>query len=98
MGNIDIAALDDLSGEVLPERTVLGVVSTPFNNAGAGGSGSSSTSVAVSDGGGNHGATALSSCQATSSPGTPGLLGSLGLGSANPGTTMTCTPAAISSY
>jgi hypothetical protein len=30
--------------------------------------------------------------------GTPGLFGSLGLGTENPSTTVTCTPVAISSH
>lgn len=105
MGHIDFTALDELAGEVLPERAVLGVVSTPFNNTGAGDGGSSSSSAAAAGGSsttvvdaGNHGATALSACQSTNTPGTPGLVGTLGLGSANPSSTITCTPAAVSSY
>jgi hypothetical protein len=67
------ADLDRLSGELLPERSVLStVVSVP------------------------GGATAmLSSCQAITYPGSPGLLAALGLGVQQPYTTMVCTPAAI---
>jgi hypothetical protein len=91
MGAISFADLDHLSGEVLPERTVLATVS--------GGTGSASSAAAASGGdGGSNGATAMNACQTTYSPGTPGLLGSLGLGSSNPYSTTTCTPAAISSH
>jgi hypothetical protein len=99
---ISFTELDQLVGEVLPERTVLATVSTPFNNvAGGGADGSASSSAAAAAGGGDggsHGATAINSCQGTVSQGTPGLLGSLGLGSNNPGSTFTCTPGAIASY
>jgi hypothetical protein len=93
MPAVSYAELDRLGGELLPERAVLGIVSTPFNNNNPGGAGGGSTTVVVSNSG-DHGA-ALSACQATNSPGTPGLLGSLGLGSANPGQSMTCVPAAV---
>ncbi|RSD22164.1 hypothetical protein [Amycolatopsis eburnea] len=92
MNDLSFDALDALTGEVLPERAVLGVVSTPFNNAGE--SGGNTTVVT----GGNHGATAISACQSTHSEGTPGLLGSVGLGSNNPSESVTCTPGAVSSY
>lgn len=83
--------LDQIAGEVLPERTVLSTVS----DFGGGGGGDT-----VADFGddGNDGSTALSACQSTQTPGTPGLLGSLGLGSANPSSTQTCTPAAVANY
>lgn len=103
MSAISYAELDRLGGELLPERTVLGIISTPFSNTGSG-AGASSSSSAASSGGGvyvapsSNGSTAIDACQATNSPGTPGLLGSLGLGSANPETSMTCVPAAITSY
>lgn len=101
---ISIADLDQLAGEVMPERAVLSTVSTPFNNAGggahAGSDGSASSAAAAAGGGdgGHHGATAINSCQGTVSQGTPGLLGSLGLGSNNPNSTFTCTPGAVASY
>lgn len=78
------ADLDQLTGEVLPERAVLSTVVTPFNNGGMGG--------------GDHGATVSSACQSTHHEGTPGLLGSLGLGSNNPSQNLACTPAAIASH
>jgi hypothetical protein len=99
---ISFTDLDQLAGEVLPERTVLATVSTPFNNAagGDGGAGSASSSAAAAAGGdgGSDGATAINGQQNTVSQGTPGLLGSLGLGSNNPGSTSTATPGAIASY
>lgn len=103
---ISFEELDKIAGEVLPERTVLGVLATPFNHAGDPGSsaGAGSSSSAAATGGGvfapapsDHGTTILSSCQSIDRQGTPGLLGSLGLGSENPASNMTCTPAAISS-
>lgn len=50
----------------------------------------------VSDmsGGSDDGTTVLYSCQTTYSPGTQGLLGTIGLGQ-NPTYTQTCTPAGI---
>jgi hypothetical protein len=94
---ISIADLDRLSGELLPERSVLSVIEV--SNVYVGGrdvTGPTSTSTSGGSGGGDGaGSTALSSCTTTSSPGTPGLLGSLGLGSSQPYTSVTCTPAAV---
>ncbi|MET0188768.1 hypothetical protein [Pseudonocardia sediminis] len=97
---VNQADLDMLVGEVLPQRTVLSTVTTPFNNAGGAGGGPSSAAAAAAGGAGGDsgGTTALSSCQTTYSAGTPGLLGSLGLGSANPGSTTTCVPTAVSGH
>ncbi|MEV5506832.1 hypothetical protein [Streptomyces orinoci] len=102
---ISFEELDLISGEVLPERTVMGIVATPFNNPGGDGAGAASSSSAAATGGGvfapapsDHGTTALSACQAIDHQGTPGLLGSLGLGSQNPAGGVTCVPAAISSH
>ncbi|MFI1257545.1 hypothetical protein ACH4U6_27700 [Streptomyces netropsis] len=108
---ISFEELDKVAGEVLPERTVMGIVATPLNfgdphgDGGAAGAGSSSSSSATASGGGvyapapsDHGTTILSACQSVDRQGTPGLLGSLGLPSTNPTTTLTCTPAAVSSH
>ncbi|MEV5240715.1 hypothetical protein AB0K89_16680 [Streptomyces cinnamoneus] len=107
---ISFEELDAIAGEVLPERTVMGIVATPFNALSAGpdggaGAGSASSSSAANAGGGvyapapsDHGTTILSSCQSIDRQGTPGLLGSLGLGSEQPTNSVTCTPAAISSH
>lgn len=92
MSAVSYAELDQLGGEMLPERAVLGIVSTPFNNYNPGGAGQGSTTVVI---GGGH-STTLSACQATNSSGTPGLLGALGLGSNNPTSSLTCIPAAVS--
>ncbi|MCD2192757.1 hypothetical protein LQ327_05070 [Actinomycetospora endophytica] len=78
---INFSDLDALTGEVLPERTVLSTVSTPFNNAG----GSDSS----------HGAAGINGQQGEVSHGTPGLLGSLGLGSENPHSDLSSTPGAF---
>ncbi len=104
MATISFTDLDQLVGEVLPERTVMSTVVTPYNNAGGdgGGSGASSSSAAAAaaggSDGGSHGTTAINSCQGTVSQGTPGLMGSLGLGSNNPGSTYTCAPGAVSGH
>ncbi|MGW1076888.1 hypothetical protein [Streptomyces sp. NPDC002537] len=107
---ISFEELDGVAGEVLPERTVMGIMATPLGfGDGDGGSGSgagSASSSSASAGGGvvhapapsDHGTTILSSCQSIDRQGTPGLLGSLGLGSENPAANVTCTPAAISSH
>jgi hypothetical protein len=88
MSAISLAELDQLAGELLPERTVLSLVNVSVLNT-------SSNATYVYPSGGN-GSTVAYACQATNSPGTPGLLGSLGLGSANPSSSMTCIPAAAS--
>lgn len=85
MGRPALSDLDALDGEVLPERTVLSTVSSPFHGA----------SPAATSSGSGHGTTVVNSCQTTTSYGTPGLLGSLGLGSENPHTTTTCTPSTV---
>ncbi|PHQ47967.1 hypothetical protein BLA24_31380 [Streptomyces cinnamoneus] len=111
---ISFEELDNVAGEVLPERTVMGIVATPLSYAGPGdpvggsgaGAGSSSSSAATGGGVGgvfappadHHGTTMLAACQAVDRQGTPGLLGSLGLPSTNPTTSMTCMPTAISSH
>ncbi|MCA6091235.1 hypothetical protein LE181_03500 [Streptomyces sp. SCA3-4] len=108
---ISFEELDAIAGEVLPERTVMGIVATPFNALSAGpgpdggaGAGAASSSSAASGGGvfapapSDHGTTILSSCQSIDRQGTPGLFGSLGLGSEQPTNSLTCTPAAISSH
>ncbi|MEU2872294.1 hypothetical protein ABZ769_24300 [Streptomyces olivoreticuli] len=107
---ISFEELGNVTGEVLPERTVMGIMATPLGfGDGDGGSGSgagSASSSSASAGGGvvnapapsDHGTTILSSCQSIDRQGTPGLFGSLGLGSENPAANVTCTPAAISSH
>jgi hypothetical protein len=89
--------LDQLAGELLPERTVLGVVSTPFNNVGSGGG--------FFPGSDGHGAAIVSSCQTTMSPqgqgsGGWGLLGDLGISGGSPAFPyQSCTPStAVGSF
>jgi hypothetical protein len=86
MSAISYEVLDKLTGELLPERTALGTVSTAFNNAGMGGG----------MWGHNEGTTVVSACSAGNHDGTPGLVGLLGLGY-NPDRTFTCIPAAVAS-
>ena len=83
---ISFTDLDRLDGEVLPERTVLSTV----------GSGSSAAQTGGGDSAG-HGATAINGQSSNVQHGTPGLLGSLGLGSNNPTETSNATPGAIAS-
>jgi hypothetical protein len=97
---ISFEGLDQLAGEVLPKRTVLSTLVTPFNSPGAGSAGdtsSSSAAAAGGSGGGDHGTTAMSACQSTWTGGTGGLLGALGLGTP-PSSSVTCTPAAVSGH
>lgn len=71
MSVIRYEELDQLAGELLPERTVLSVVSTPFNNNGGGASYFSGSS--------HQGSTAFSAVQ-----GQTGLFGAVGLSSQSP--------------
>ncbi|MFI0739687.1 hypothetical protein ACH4PU_16605 [Streptomyces sp. NPDC021100] len=103
---ISFEELAEVSGEVLPERTVMGIMAVPFGPGdGGAGSAAGSSSSSTAGGGGvfapppsDHGTTMLSSCQSLDHPQTAGLLGSLGLPSQNTTTSVTCTPAAISSH
>ncbi|WP_093414641.1 hypothetical protein [Saccharopolyspora flava] len=83
--------VNQVAGELLPERAVLSVVPIVGNGGGAAGG-------PAYGGGVDHGTTALSACHAHTAEGTPGLLGSLGLGSNNPSDGMTCAPAAVSGH
>lgn len=101
MSTVSFQELDAITGELLPERTLLSTV-TDFGG-GSGGSGSGSAAAAAAGGGGttivnfgdDGGAIGLSACHSSQSFGTPGLLGSLGLGSNNPTVSQTCTPALV---
>ncbi|MGK5545378.1 hypothetical protein ACSNOH_11690 [Streptomyces sp. URMC 127] len=107
---ISFEELATVAGEVLPERTVMGIVATPLaapygdGDGGAGAGAGSSSSASASGGGvyapapGNHGTTVLSACQTGGHEGTPGLLGEVvGLGR-QPAAYMTCVPAAVSGH
>ena len=84
---ISFEDLDQMAGEVLPDRTVLSVIVTPPGGGGA-----------ISDGGGG-GATMLSACTTTTTYYEPGVVGLVGVGlNKTPITTVTCTPAAVASY
>jgi hypothetical protein len=99
MSTISFEELDGLSGELLPERSVLSVV-TPFNNAGGGGhgGGSSSSAAAFGGDGGHGGAISSSACQAPNNQGTAGLVGALGLGAQIPNSSLTCAPASTAVF
>ena len=90
MASISFQELELLGGEVLPERTLLSTV-TDFSGGGGSSAGSASSAAAAGGAGGDtvvinddDGAVSHSACQSTYSPGTPGLLGSLGLAQATP--------------
>jgi hypothetical protein len=96
VSKISFEELDGLTGEMLPERSVLSTV-VPFNNWGGSGDGhggSSSSSSAAAFGGANSDQNGIvaNACQAERVHGTPGLLGALGLGSNNPSSALTCVP------
>jgi hypothetical protein len=78
---VTFGQLDDLTAELLPERSLMQVVTIPFNNAGA---------PAVVP----PGTTMLSSCQAVTNP-SPGLLAGLGVLGTVPSTSLVCTPGTI---
>lgn len=86
------SALEALEGEVLPERAALSVLAP--NMADTTSSVAAPHSYVVSDG---HGGTVSYACQTTTSPGSQGLIGLIGLGSA-PYSTTTCVPAAVTSH
>ncbi|WP_370421915.1 hypothetical protein AB8O64_27445 [Streptomyces sp. QH1-20] len=108
---ISFEELDQVAGEVLPERTVMGIIATPLTfgdphgDGGGVGAGASSSSSATASGGGvyapapsDHGTTMLSACQSVDRQQPAGLLSSLGLHSQNPATGLHCVPAAVSSH
>lgn len=90
MTAVSFEELDELGGEVLPERAVLSLIDLSGMQVNLLNS-SSNTSYTLPAGNGH----VAYACQATNTPGTPGLLGSLGLGSANPSSSLTCIPAAV---
>jgi hypothetical protein len=89
MAAVSYEELDQLVCELLPERTVLSLINASFTNV------NYTTYTFPAHGGGGHGTTVAYACQATNSPGTSGLLASLGLASQNPYSSMTCMPAAV---
>lgn len=93
MGSIDFTELARLSGEVLPQRTVLSTV-TSFGDGGGGGSSSAAAAAAGGDGGAGRGSSILSACQANNTPSSGGLLGAIGIPAQNPSQNQSCIPAA----
>ena len=82
MSVIRYEELDQLAGELLPERTVLGVVSTPFNGFGPG----------------YRGTAILSACQAPLQQFQAASIFYTILGAQSTQGGVTCVPAAIASY
>jgi hypothetical protein len=93
VSDVGFAELEALDGEVLPERAALSLISISGVHLNILTS-SSNTSYTMPAGTGS----VAYACQATSSPGTPGLLGDLGVGSSNASSGMTCMPAAVISH
>lgn len=91
MHAVSMQELADLGGEVLPPRVLLSLIDVTFDNR--------HYEANTPQGGGSQGGggTVAYACQATTTQGTGGLLGSLGLGQA-PGQTMTCVPAAVAAH
>lgn len=83
MSYISYDELDQLAGEMLPERTVLSTVNPYY----WGGSEHGHGNVAIARGGDHGGTTILSACQAVNNAPLAGLLGG--------NSSLTCIPAAI---
>jgi hypothetical protein len=93
MSDIGYEELNTLSAELLPGRTLLSIVLLTVDN-----SSHPTYNFSGGDGQGGGGATVVYACQAQRVDGTPGLLGSLGLGSNNPSNSVTCVPAAVTTH
>ena len=86
--HVTFAQLDEMAAEVLPERTVLSVVVTPFGGGGA-----------ISGGGGGGGGIAMAACTTSNTYTNPGVLGLLAPQAyAGPIQTNTCVPSVIATY
>jgi|SwirhisoilCB1_FD_contig_31_2322960_length_363_multi_5_in_0_out_0_1 hypothetical protein len=106
MPTISFDELEGLTGEMLPERSVLSTV-VPVGNFGGHGGGdgvgsASSNSTAVAEGGdaAPRGALSTSACQAVNNLGAPGLVnGGVPLGGAlYPNSSFTCIPASTAVF
>lgn len=110
MTSVSFQELDQLFGEMLPERTLLSTVTDFGAGGGSGAAGASASSAAAAGGAGgdttianfgggdDDGAVMMSACTSTTNQGNAGLLSDLGLNSTNPYSTQTCTPAATATY
>ncbi|OEV04755.1 hypothetical protein [Streptomyces oceani] len=94
MTGISYQELDALSGEVLPGKTLLSLVTFNVDNS------RHTYNFPEGDGkGGDGGGTTVAyACQSERVHGTPGALGSLGLGSNNPSSGITCVPGTVTSH
>ncbi|WP_328771437.1 hypothetical protein [Streptomyces sp. NBC_00286] len=107
MPTISFDELEGLTGEMLPERSVLSTVVPVSGLGGHGGDGvgsasSGSSSSAVAEGGdvAPRGALSTSACQSVNNLGTPGLVGPtapLG-GALYPNSSLTCIPASTAVF
>ncbi|MFC4471027.1 hypothetical protein ACFPH6_42170 [Streptomyces xiangluensis] len=108
MPTISFDELDSLTGEMLPERSVLSTVVPVGNLGGHGGgdgvgsasSGSSSSAVAEGGDAAPRGALSTSACQSVNNLGSPGLVsGGTPLGGAlYPNSSLTCIPASTAVF
>lgn len=95
--SVSFTALDAVTGELLPERPALSVLSITLSGTPTAGGSPAHTPATdpgdyvVSDG---HGGTVFYACQITQNNGTGGLIGLLGLGQP-PSTSTTCVPATV---
>ena len=95
-GDVEFWELENLAGEMLPERAAMSLIdlSGLRININALTTSNNTTYVMPATVSTGDGGTVAYACQATNSPGTPGLLGALGLGS-SPSSSLTCVPAAV---
>jgi hypothetical protein len=97
VSKISFEELDGLTGEMLPERSVLSTLAAPFHGWGGGEGGSDSSSAAAAFGG--HGASdksgfASNVCSSQQQGADKGLLG-LGLASTPATSQITCAPGSV---
>ncbi|ALC18426.1 hypothetical protein ACH46N_22280 [Streptomyces pristinaespiralis] len=89
MDDIGYPELNALCAEFLPPRTMLSLIT--IDNS------STTYQYHFPEGGGDGNSQVAFACQSERVHGTPGLIGSLGLGSNNPSSSLTCVPAAVTS-
>ncbi|QKW09814.1 hypothetical protein HUT18_28790 [Streptomyces sp. NA04227] len=95
MTAVSYGELESLDCELLPPRVLLSLVDLGFDGPGHATPGSDSPTP-EGGGQGDTNTTVSYACQATTTQGTGGLIGALGLGQP-PSSTITCVPAAVTS-
>ena len=92
MKSFSYTELDEMVGEILPERAVLSTLLV------GGGSENENANLNLNHGGGGHdgGTTAVvPQCQSNITTSQGGLIGALGLSSTNPGSSFTCAGSTV---